>query len=90
VSTAAILTGSRAARFGGRDKSALVIEGRSILERRITELLHVTDDVLLVGEPPAETGSGRLLFELVGERHRLLANVNTPADYEELGEVLCH
>jgi len=90
MSTAAILTGGRAARFGGRDKSALVIEGRSILERQIMELLHVTDDVRLVGEPPAETESGRLLFELVGERHRLLANVNTPADYEEVGEPLGH
>ncbi len=90
MSTAAILSGSRAARFGGRDKSALVIEGRSTLVRRITELLHVTDNVLLVGEPPTETGSGKLLFELVGERHRLLANVNTPADYEEFGEPLGH
>jgi molybdopterin-guanine dinucleotide biosynthesis protein A len=50
--TAAILAGSRAARFGGRDKSALVIEGRSILERQITELSRVTDDVLLVGALP--------------------------------------
>ena len=50
--TAAILTGGRAARFGGRDKSALVIDGRSILDRQIAELLRVTDDVLVVGEPP--------------------------------------
>jgi molybdopterin-guanine dinucleotide biosynthesis protein A len=50
--TAAILAGGRAARFGGRDKSALVIDGRSILERQIAELLRVTDDVLVVGEPP--------------------------------------
>jgi molybdopterin-guanine dinucleotide biosynthesis protein A len=42
--TAAILAGGRAARFGGRDKSALVIEGRSILERQITELLPAADD----------------------------------------------
>jgi molybdopterin-guanine dinucleotide biosynthesis protein A len=50
--TAAILAGGRAARFGGRDKSALVIDGHSILERQIAELLRVTDDVLVVGEPP--------------------------------------
>ena len=58
--SAAILAGGRAVRFGGRDKSALVIDGRSILERQIAELLRVTDDVLVVG---AETGSGRFLFE---------------------------
>src|SRR6185503_20854096 len=58
--TAAILAGGQAARFGGRDKSALVIDGRSILERQIAELLRVTDDVLVVG---AEMGSGRFLFE---------------------------
>jgi len=58
--TAAILAGGRAARFGGRDKSALVIDGRSILERQIAELLRVTDDVLVVG---AEMGSSRFLFE---------------------------
>ena len=58
--TAAILAGGRAARFGGRDKSALVIDGRSILDRQIAELLRVTDDVLVVG---AEMGSGGFLFE---------------------------
>jgi molybdopterin-guanine dinucleotide biosynthesis protein A len=136
--TAAILAGGRAARFGGRDKSALVIEGRSILERQITELLRVTSafptrlvDLARDADavvPRTERGyhplyaaytracqpavarrladrrltmSG-LLEELrvreltpgeidaFGDRHRLLANVNTPADYEELGEVLGH
>ncbi len=97
--TAAILAGGRAARFGGRDKSALVIDGRSILERQITELLRVTDDVLLVDRRLKMSG---LLEEMrvreltageidaFGDRHRLLANVNTPADYEEFGELLGH
>ena len=47
--TAAILAGGRATRFGGRDKSALIVEGRSILERQIAELLQLTLDVLIVG-----------------------------------------
>lgn len=47
--TAAILVGGRAARFGGRDKSALVVEGQSILERQLAELLRLTADVLIVG-----------------------------------------
>ena len=29
-------------------------------------------------------------IDAFGDRHRLLANVNTPADYEELGELLGH
>ena len=45
--TAAILAGGRAVRFGGRDKSALVIGGRSILERQIAELLRVTESFLM-------------------------------------------
>jgi molybdopterin-guanine dinucleotide biosynthesis protein A len=64
VPTAAILAGGRAVRFGGRDKSALVIGGRSILERQIAELLRVTDDILVVG---AEKRTGRFLFELANQ-----------------------
>ena len=47
--SAAILGGGRATRFGGRDKSALVVGGRSILERQIAELSQLTTDILLVG-----------------------------------------
>jgi molybdopterin-guanine dinucleotide biosynthesis protein A len=47
--SAAILLGGRAVRLGGIDKSALVVDGRSILDRQLTELSHVTDDILLVG-----------------------------------------
>ena len=47
--TAAILTGGLATRFGGRDKSTLLVGGRSILERQIDELSRLTSDILLVG-----------------------------------------
>jgi molybdopterin-guanine dinucleotide biosynthesis protein A len=47
--TAAILAGGHATRFGGRDKSALLVGGRSILDRQMAELLRLTDDVLVVG-----------------------------------------
>jgi molybdopterin-guanine dinucleotide biosynthesis protein A len=47
--TAAILAGGRAARFDGRDKSALVVEGRSILDRQLDELSRLTHDILIVG-----------------------------------------
>jgi molybdenum cofactor guanylyltransferase len=47
--SAAILAGGRASRFDGRDKSALVVDGRRILDRQIAELQAVVDDVLIVG-----------------------------------------
>jgi molybdopterin-guanine dinucleotide biosynthesis protein A len=54
MASAAILAGGRATRYGGRDKGALVVGGRSIFERQIAELLQVTDDVMLVtGETAA-------------------------------------
>ena len=49
MASAAILVGGRASRFGGCDKSAIHVGGRSILERQLAELSQVTDDLLLVG-----------------------------------------
>jgi molybdopterin-guanine dinucleotide biosynthesis protein A len=56
VSSAAILTGGRASRFGGRDKASLVVGGRTILTRQVEELIQVTDDILVVG---GTAGQGR-------------------------------
>jgi molybdopterin-guanine dinucleotide biosynthesis protein A len=39
--SAAILAGGRASRFGGRDKSALVVEGQPILDRPLAALVHI-------------------------------------------------
>jgi molybdopterin-guanine dinucleotide biosynthesis protein A len=39
--SAAILAGGHASRFGGRDKSALVVDGQTILDRQIAELSAV-------------------------------------------------
>ncbi len=50
--TAAILAGGRALRFGGRDKSALTLEGTTILQRQVAALRAVAESVVLV------TGSG--------------------------------
>jgi molybdopterin-guanine dinucleotide biosynthesis protein A len=46
--SAAILAGGQARRFGGRDKSSLLVEGRSILDRQLEVLSTFTDDILLV------------------------------------------
>jgi molybdenum cofactor guanylyltransferase len=54
VASAAILAGGRARRFEGRDKGALLVGGRRILDRQIDELRQLTDDILLVGGDQTE------------------------------------
>jgi molybdopterin-guanine dinucleotide biosynthesis protein A len=49
MATAAILVGGHARRMGGRDKSALRVGGRTILERQLATLDGIVDRVLLVG-----------------------------------------
>jgi molybdopterin-guanine dinucleotide biosynthesis protein A len=52
--SAAILIGGRATRFEGRDKSALIVDGKTILSRQLDALANVSTDVMLVGgHPPA-------------------------------------
>jgi molybdenum cofactor guanylyltransferase len=48
MQSVAILAGGEARRFGGRDKSALIVDGRTILERQIAELSTVTPDVRVI------------------------------------------
>lgn len=47
--SAAILAGGRAARFGGRDKSALLIDGETIRDRQLAALAPICSDVMIVG-----------------------------------------
>jgi molybdopterin-guanine dinucleotide biosynthesis protein A len=54
--SAAILTGGLATRFGGRDKSALLVDGRSILDRQLAALAPLTDDVMIVGHVARSSG----------------------------------
>jgi molybdenum cofactor guanylyltransferase len=49
VASAAILSGGDARRFGGRDKGALVIGGRTIRDRQLTMLAAVSDDIMIAG-----------------------------------------
>ena len=62
--SAAILAGGTASRFGGRDKSALVVGGRTILERQLTELSRVTHDLMLVGGDRIETAGTTICASL--------------------------
>jgi molybdopterin-guanine dinucleotide biosynthesis protein A len=67
VWSAAILAGGRATRFGGRDKSGLVVHGESILRRQLRELAQVAGDVLIVGRHPDRetTGTARVVDDHV-------------------------
>jgi molybdopterin-guanine dinucleotide biosynthesis protein A len=63
--SAAILAGGQARRFGGRDKSALVVEGRTILERQIAELTALTSDILIVGGRQTSGGPARVVADII-------------------------
>lgn len=63
--SAAILAGGQARRFGGRDKSALIVEGRSILDRQLSALTVLTGDVMIVGGRTAPPPPARLVADRV-------------------------
>jgi molybdopterin-guanine dinucleotide biosynthesis protein A len=50
--SAAILAGGTARRFGGRDKSGLVVDGQSILSHQLAMLRGLTDHVFVVANDP--------------------------------------
>lgn len=64
--SAAILAGGQATRFGGRDKSTLVVDGRPIVDRQLAALNQVEalDDILIVGGSAARAGA-RLVSDVV-------------------------
>jgi molybdopterin-guanine dinucleotide biosynthesis protein A len=58
--SAAILAGGLASRFGGSDKGALLVDGRTIFDRQVAELSLLTDDVLVVRATDAARDGGML------------------------------
>jgi molybdopterin-guanine dinucleotide biosynthesis protein A len=52
MQTAAILAGGRARRLGGRDKSRLVIGGRTILARQLDALQRLAARIVIVANEP--------------------------------------
>ena len=58
MASAAILVGGAGRRYGGHDKSALIVEGRAILDRQLEALACLTDDILLVGRRPEDAPPG--------------------------------
>jgi molybdopterin-guanine dinucleotide biosynthesis protein A len=70
MQSAAILAGGHATRFGGLDKSALIVEGRTILDRQLAELSALTTDLLIVGgrgATPGATPPARTVADIVPE-----------------------
>lgn len=65
--SAAILAGGRARRFEGQDKGALVVGGQTILERQLSVLREVSDDILLVGSRRAFPTDG-VTTRQIGDR----------------------
>lgn len=64
----AILAGGQATRFGGLDKGALRVEGRSIRERQLAELATLSGDaldVMIVGGPPLQSATVRWVADRV-------------------------
>jgi molybdopterin-guanine dinucleotide biosynthesis protein A len=51
--TAAILAGGRASRFGGADKSSLLVDGTRIVDRQRAALSTVAKEILIIGHDPA-------------------------------------
>jgi molybdenum cofactor guanylyltransferase len=59
METAAILAGGRARRLGGRDKSRLLVGGRTILDRQLEALQGLVSRVVIVADEPARfAGAG--------------------------------
>jgi molybdopterin-guanine dinucleotide biosynthesis protein A len=65
MNSAAILAGGRATRFGGRDKSALVVAGRTILDRQLAALGPLTSDLMIVGGDAADAAGARRITDIV-------------------------
>jgi molybdopterin-guanine dinucleotide biosynthesis protein A len=61
MAIAAILAGGRGRRLGGRDKSALRVGDRSILERQLDVLTPVVDRVIIVGYAGPRTLPGGVI-----------------------------
>jgi|SRR5579871_1915185 len=72
--SAAILAGGRATRFGGRDKTAIVVEGQTILDRQLRILTPVAADVTVVRDDivPGCGPLGGLHTALTRARHDIV------------------
>ena len=88
--SAAILAGGQASRFGGLDKSALVVDGRTIFDRQIAELSKIADEILWIGGATPRPGTRYVADRTAG--HGPLGGLHTAlaeARYEVTIVVAC-
>jgi molybdopterin-guanine dinucleotide biosynthesis protein A len=52
MTSVAILVGGRASRWGGRDKSQVMVGGQTVLSRQIDAARYVSADIFVVGRHP--------------------------------------
>lgn len=69
----AIVAGGGARRFGGQDKSRLVVEGRTIIVRQVEVLQRVTSELLIVAPDPSRFADMPAM--VVGDRQPGLGTV---------------
>jgi molybdopterin-guanine dinucleotide biosynthesis protein A len=60
TTAAALLRGGLARRFGGQDKSRLVVDGRTIIVRQVEVLQRVASEIFIVGARAGETSDAGL------------------------------
>jgi molybdopterin-guanine dinucleotide biosynthesis protein A len=68
--SAAILAGGGATRFGGRDKGALIVDGRSIRAHQLAVLTQIAFDVMIVGGEPAAADRTAVPVRMIADRVR--------------------
>jgi molybdopterin-guanine dinucleotide biosynthesis protein A len=68
--SAAILAGGGATRFGGRDKGALIVDGRSIRAHQLGALAQVARDIMIVGGEPAAADRTAVPVRMIADRVR--------------------
>lgn len=67
--SAAILNGGRAIRFGGSDKGALRVGGRTVRARQIEQLTAVSDDLMLVGGTRPTVDARESPYRFIADTH---------------------
>ncbi|MGE3511096.1 MAG: molybdenum cofactor guanylyltransferase [Vicinamibacterales bacterium] len=67
--SAAILNGGRAVRFGGSDKGALRVGGRTVRAWQLEQLAAVSDDLMLVGGTPPPVDAYEPPYRVVADSH---------------------
>jgi molybdopterin-guanine dinucleotide biosynthesis protein A len=87
--SAAILAGGRARRFGGRDKSRLIVEGYPIINRQVEVLQRVADPLFIIaGDPGRFADLGLPIYSDVIEGSGTLGGIYSALEVSPLDAVL--